>query len=295
MTMAEISSDIFKKIRRIQFHTTQLANDILAGAWHSAFKGRGMEFEEVREYQAGDDIRIIDWNVTARMDHPYVKIFREERELTVLLLVDVSASSRFGSRVQLKRDLIAEIGAVLAFSAIINNDNIGLILFSDRVEKYIPPKKGTRHVLRVIRELLAFRPAGRGTDLAKALAFLGGVQRKMAICFLISDFLCDHPLHELSLAAKKHDLIAVAVTDPHELAFPAIGLAALKDLETGAELLADTGEEELLERFSRLSLMRKESFAKIMKKIGAGYIDLRTDEPYILPMKKFFKYREIRH
>lgn len=264
--MSRISPEVFKKIRKIQIHTTQLANDILAGAWHSAFKGQGMEFEEVREYLAGDDIRSIDWNVTARMHKPYVKVFREERELTVILLVDVSASSRFGSHNQLKKDLIAEIGAVLAFSAIKNNDNIGLILFSKTVEKYIPPKKGTRHVLRVIRELIAYEPQRKGTDLLSAFSFLGGILRRSAICFLVSDFLCPQPVHEFSLIAKKHDLISIAITDPCELDFPQMGLVNLRDLESGHSAVVDTANSTVNENFKQKGQARLSHLNKLMKK-----------------------------
>lgn len=293
--MPELSQELFKKIRKIQIHTTQLANDILAGAWHSAFKGRGMEFEEVREYQTGDEVRSIDWNVSARMNHPYVKVFREERELTVILIVDVSASSRFGSQNQLKKDLIAEIGAVLAFSAIKNNDQIGLILFSDEVEKFIPPQKGTRHVLRVIRELLGFQPKGTGTNLQKALDYIGGVLRKSSICFLISDFIC--PLHqkEISIISKKHDLISINVSDPYELEFPKGELINLVDLETGMSSVIDTSNPELLNSFKEKSSKRLKAVDKMMKKMGAGFMNIRTDIPYIAPMRKFFKMREIKH
>lgn len=284
--MGELSQDIVKKIRNIQMTTTRLADDMMAGAWHSAFKGRGMEFEEVREYQNGDDIRTIDWNVSARMNHPYVKVFSEERELTVLLIVDVSASSNFGGKQQLKRDLIAEVGAVIAFSAIKNNDKIGLVLFSDQVEKYIPPKKGTRHVLRSIRELLAYQPQHTGTDLKKALEFVGKVQKKKAICFILSDFLCDIPENALNLIAKHHDLVAVSVTDPYEAELPKINLLELKDLETGISTTVDT---------NTLHIKRSDQLEAITKKIKAGLIHLSTDEPYLKALRHFFKQRGARH
>lgn len=283
--------ETFEKIRQIQIATTQLADDLLAGAYHSAFKGQGMEFEEVREYQAGDDVRNIDWNVTARMNHPYMKVFSEERELTVMLIVDVSSSSRFGSQNQLKRDLIAEVGAVIAFSAIKNNDKVGLILFSDEVEMYLPPKRGTRHVLRVIRDLLTFEPKHKGTNLNEALAFLGNVHRRTAICFLISDFLCDLPLHELSITSRHHDLIAINIADPAELDFPMMELTNIKDLETGEVGLVDSSSQTVKEKANQ----RREEYDRVMKKIGAGSIELMTNEPYIQPMQKFFKLREIRH
>ncbi|MGA8164128.1 MAG: DUF58 domain-containing protein [Waddliaceae bacterium] len=292
--MAAIPRKVFEKIRHIQIRTAQFAEDIFAGAWHSAFKGQGMEFEEVREYQSGDDIRTIDWNVTARMSHPYIKVFREERELTVMLVVDVSASSRFGSHRQLKRDLIAEIGAVLAFSAIKNHDKVGLILFSQKVEKYIPPKKGIRHVLRVIRELLVFEPKHAGTDLADALSFLGGIQRKSCICFLISDFLCPEHAHECSLIANKHDLVSIAVSDPYELEFPNMEIVNVKDLETGEFSVVDSSDQRVHAQFQKKAQERLGKVEQLMKRIGAGFIFIRTDRPYLDPLRKFFKMKEIK-
>lgn len=290
--MTEISQDILKRIRRIQILSTQLANDVLAGAYRSAFKGKGMEFEEVREYQLGDEIRSIDWNVTARMSHPYVKIFREERDLTVMLVVDVSASSRFGSHYGSKSAVIAEIGGVLAFSAIKNNDKVGLILFSDTVEKYLPPRKGIRHVTRVIRELLAFKPKGRGSDLGAALAFLGKVQRRSGICFLISDFLCPDYSHEAALISKRHDLISVRISDPSEVSFPKIGLANVGDIETLQRSMVDTNSETVQENYRQNAAKHIAQFRKLMKKIGAGYIEIQTDKSYMAALKKFFKLRE---
>lgn len=293
--MSGQSRAIIKKIRRIQMTSTHLANDMMAGAWRSAFKGQGMEFEEVREYQIGDDIRSIDWNVSARMNHPYVKVFGEERELTVLLIVDVSASSRFGSLHQLKKDLIAEVGAVLAFSAIKNNDKIGVILFSSVVEKYIPPKKGTRHVLRCIRELLAFEPGFPGTNLDQAIEFLGNIQSKKAICFFLSDFLCGIPEHSLNIIAKHHDLIAILFRDPYEHSFPHLSLTTLQDFETGVQQIIDTSCESKREAFrSHIDFQIKE-LNRVAKKIGAGMIHLQTDQSYIKPMRKFFKQRQVRH
>lgn len=293
--MSEVSLDILKKIRHIQMTTTQLADDMLAGAWHSAFKGQGMEFEEVREYQSGDDTRSIDWNVSARMGHPYVKVFGEERELTVFLVVDVSASSRFGGKRQLKQELIAEVGAALAFSAIKNNDKIGLILFSSEIEKYIPPKKGTRHVLRCIRELLAFKPKHNGTDLKKALEFLGTVQRKKAICFLLSDFICYLPEDSLNVIARHHDLIAVSFRDPYEMELPDLSLVTMEDLETGRQATIDTANRKTAQEFNKTSKGHLEHLDHIMKKIRSGVIHLTTDGSYLKPMRKFFKKREVRH
>lgn len=288
------SPDIFKTIRRIQIFSTQLANDVLAGAYHSAFKGKGMEFEEVREYQPGDEVRNIDWNVTARMHHLYVKNFREERELLVMLVVDVSASSRFGSHNYSKASLIAEIAAVFAFSAIRNNDKVGLILFSDIIEKYVPPRKGTRHVLRVIRELLAFQPKSKGTDLKKALSFLGKVQTRRGICFLISDFLCENYSHEAALIAKRHDLVAICLTDPYEKEFPQMNLMTLADLETGEKAIIDTSSEEIQKYFAQKAKQHLQQTNYLFRKIGVDFINIYTDKPYLLELRKFFKIRERR-
>lgn len=290
--MANISTDLFKKIQRIQIQTRKLANDILAGAYRSAFKGKGMEFEEVREYQAGDEIRCIDWNVTARMGHPYIKSFREEREISVILVVDVSSSSMFGSTGLLKSEIIAEIGAVIAFSAIKNNDKIGLILFSDIIEKYLPPKKGLRHVLRVIRELLVFKPKSRGTNLSHALSFLGKVQAKSGVCFLISDFLCSDYSHEIALIAQKHDLISICVSDPYELGFPTMNLMNLTDLETGQSYVLDSSSATLQNNFTKVATVRLKEHESLMKQAGADFIDIRTDQPYLSALRKFFKIRE---
>ena len=292
--MAAAEKDLLKTIRRIQIQTTHLATDVLAGAYKSAFRGKGMEFEEVRDYQPGDEVRSIDWNVTARMNHPYVKNFREERELTVMLVVDISASSRFGSTNQMKSELIAEIGAVMAFSAIKNNDKVGLLLFTDEVEKYLPPKKGTRHVLRVIRDLLAFEPHGRGTNLAGALAYLGKVNRRRGICFVISDFLCENYAHEMALAAREHDLITIAVNDPYEARMPPMSLVTLADLESKELAIVDTSSTHLQECYSESAARRVADHQKLMKKIGAGFIDIRTDESYIKALHKFFKTRVVR-
>ncbi len=293
MMTAPTIPDLFKTIRRIQISSVQLANDALAGAYRSAFRGKGMEFEDVREYQPGDEIRSIDWNVTARMNHPYIKNFREERELTVLLVVDVSASSRFGSRDHAKATLIAEIGAIFAFSAIKNNDKVGLILFSDIVEKYVPPGKGVQHVLRIIRELLAFQPKSKGTDLKGALSFLGKVQNRKGVCFLISDFLCPDFSHEAALIAQRHDLVAICLTDPYESKFPAVNLVALTDLETGKTALIDASIA-VQETFSQTAKQRMQQNRHLFKKIGADFINIRTDQPYLVELHKFFKIREKR-
>lgn len=292
--MTQPSKDLFTTIRRIQMHSTRLANDVLAGAYHSAFKGKGLEFAEVREYQPGDDIRSIDWNVTARMNHPYVKNFKEERELTTILLVDVSASCTYGSGSILKSTMIAEIGAVLAFSAIKNSDRIGLILFSDEVEMYLPPSKGLRHVLHVIRELLVYKPRHKKTNLTQALSFLGKVARHASICFVISDFLCSGYEQEMKLLAKKHDLITIYMRDPFEIIFPAIDLASITDLETGKKIIVDTSSATCQDIFSQASEDRFKKHQKLMKQIGAGFMEMRTDDSYMSVLRKFFKIRELK-
>ena len=286
-----MTPEIFKHIRRIQIYTDRLAKDLLAGMYRSAFKGRGMEFEEVREYQLGDEVRNIDWNVTARMNHPYVKKFREEREITVTLIVDVSASGRFGARNTLKSELIAEIGALIAFSAIKNNDKLGLILFSDRVEKYIPPNKSERHILRLIRELLLYRPVNQGTNVSEALHYLGTVQNKTGICFLISDFICEDYSHEALLTTKHHDLIAISVTDPYEIEFPSMNLVELQDLETGLNAIIDTSNPQVLKHFREIAENRIVKNEKLLRRIGAGFINIRTDVPYMPALQKFFRLR----
>jgi uncharacterized protein (DUF58 family) len=291
--MSTIPKEVFRNVRRIQIRTSKTVTDVLAGAYHSAFKGRGMEFEEVREYTPGDEVRSIDWNVTARMNHPYVKSFREERELTVMLAIDVSASTRYGSCSQTKSEYVAELGAVLAFSAIQNNDKVGLILFSDHIEKYLPPKKGTRHVLRVIRELLVFEPQGTGTDVKGALAFLGKVQRKKGVCFVISDFLCPEFDKELAVTSRRHDLIGISIEDPQERAFPNIGLATIKDLETGEERLIDTSLKEVRDQLYQRSTEHRSRLETLMQQVNAGFISLNTQEGYVDNIRRFLRKREL--
>lgn len=283
--------DILRKIRFIQIQTTHLAQDVLAGAYRSAFKGRGMDFEEVRAYQMGDDPHSINWPVTARMNAPYIKIFREERDLTVLLIVDVSASTYFGSGTVLKKEMIAEIAAVLAFSAIRNHDRVGLILFSDGVEKYLPPKKGERHVLRVIRELLLYKPTKRGSNLKEVLMFLGKVQRKSSICFLVSDFLYPLCEHELSLAARQHDLIAIHVIDPREQKFPSLGLLSVTDLENGRQQRIDSSSALLQTHFQDAVSKQRADLAHLLGKIGASRVEIDIGKAYLPPLKKFFRIR----
>jgi len=287
-----MDKELLKKIRRIQIQTTHLAEDILAGAYHSAFKGKGMEFEEVREYQPGDEVRHIDWNVTARMNHPFVKNFKEEREMTIMLLVDISASTRFGSQNLLKKELIAEISAVLAFSAIKNQDRVGLILFSDQIELYLPPKKGNRHVLRVVREILAFSPQHRGTNLNAALAFLGKVQQRSAICFLLSDFLTADYEHQVKLISKAHDLISIAVRDPFEQNFPRLGLLAIRDLELNTTSCVDTNQDA--DQFQQVAKKNLDEVQHTMKAAGGDFVEIHTDQSYVPILRKFFKIRAMK-
>jgi uncharacterized protein (DUF58 family) len=295
--MPLVSQEIFKKIRHIQYQSTRLANDFLVGAYKSAFRGRGMEFEEVREYQPGDEYRAIDWNVTARMNRPYVKSFREERDMTVLLAVDISASTRFGSGQTSKREMIAEIAAVIAFSAIKNNDRVGLLLFSDMVEKYYPPRQGTRHVLQVIRELLVYEPQHRGTDLSAAFAFLGKVHQRSGICFLISDFIgavedSAAYAHAAALIAHKHDLICISVQDPAERELPHLGLTALSDLEAGSFQWVDTESHDLREQFKKSTEQAFNAHRALLKKIGADLIEIWTNQPYMPLLRQFFARRK---
>lgn len=292
--MALLTREQLQKIRHIQIETTHLADEILAGAYRSAFKGQGMEFAEVREYLPGDDVRSIDWNVTARMDRPFIKTFEEERELTVLLLVDLSASTRFGSASQTKRDFIAEIGGVFAFSAIKNQDKVGLVLFSNVIEKFIPPKKGNRHGFRVIRELLAYDAHSRGTNIALALNYLGNIQRKSCICFLISDFMDSAYQHDLMLAAKKHDLICLHIQDPMETHFPEGFLLHVTDLEGDGETFIDTSSPYFSSAFEEQFEQHSHAIQKLCEKVGAGYLPLRTDQPFLPVIKTFFRMRRER-
>jgi uncharacterized protein (DUF58 family) len=286
-----IAREILRKVRRIEIRTRKLVNESLAGGYHSVFKGRGMEFSEVREYQFGDDIRTIDWNVTSRMGHPYVKKHVEERELTVVLVADVSGSNAFGTAGRLKGEMMAEIGALLAFSASRNNDRVGLILFTDRVEKFVPPRKGRRHALRVVREMLYGTPAGRGTDLAAALDYLGRVVRRRAVVFVISDFLAEGYERSLRIANRRHDLVALAVDDPRELDLPAVGLLALEDAETGRLQVVDTGSARLRRRFREAAALRLRERAERFRRLSIDSVELRTDQPYDVPLVRFFERR----
>ncbi|OLD66118.1 MAG: hypothetical protein AUI52_05305, partial [Acidobacteria bacterium 13_1_40CM_2_68_10] len=277
--------------RRIEIRTNRLVNESLAGEYHSVFKGRGMEFSEVREYQFGDDIRSIDWNVTSRMGHPYVKKHVEERELTVILLVDFSASGEFGTRRQFKREIEAEICAILAFSAIKNSDRVGLIAFTDRIETFLSPRKGKDHVLRVIREVLYFRPRGRATDLGMALQFMYRTITKRAVVFVVSDFLAQGYEQPLRVAARKHDVIAVTVTDPREEDLPPIGLLDLEDAETGARVLVDASDRRTRERFKAWAERRRVARETLFRANAIDNLELFTDRPYDVPLLRFFHKR----
>jgi len=284
--------ELLKKVRRIQITTKHAVNDVFAGQYHSTFKGRGMEFDEVREYVPGDDIRSIDWNVTARTGSPHIKKFVEEREMTVMLVVDISASHLFGSGMQMKRDLAAEVAAVLAFSAIRNNDRIGLILFAEDVEKYIPPKKGTRHVLRLVREMLSHKPQGKGTNVAPALDYLNHVSTRKNVTFLISDFMFNDDYEQpLKISAQRHDLISVVVGDKREIAWPDIGLVNWHDAETGGTALVDTSSRKVREQLGLEQTRRAEAIDEMHRKAGIDTIRLFASEPYDKQFIKFFRQR----
>lgn len=289
-----LSKELLKKIRFIEITTSRLVNTVFAGEYHSVFKGRGMEFHEVREYDPSDDPRDIDWNVTARMGHPFTKKFVEERELTVMFLVDMSGSERFGTRGRTKAEMMAEIGALLAFSAIQNHDRVGLIIFSDQVEKFIAPKKGRRHVLRVVREILTFKPKHRKTDLNVALKALNDTVTKRSTAFLFSDFIAPPYERLLKVAHKKHDVVAVVIEDPSERAFPALGATVrLEDAETGETLTLRAGGA-FARRFRAEASKRREARERLFSSIGMDRIELETGAPYIDPLIRFFRTRERR-
>lgn len=290
----KLSKEVIKKIQRIHIHTNYLVNDILAGEYESAFRGRGMEFEEVREYQAGDDVRDIDWNVTARMGHPYVKIYREERELTIMLMVDVSNSGQCGSVTHLKNEVAAEIAAILAFAAVKSNDKVGLIIFSDRVEKYIPPKKGRAHVWRVIREVIQHKPQSTKTDISAVLNFLNKITTRRVIAFLISDFIAQGYDKSLRITNKKHDVIALSITDPIEQRLPQVGLIELEDAETGETMLVDTSDSNIRKGFSALAARNRKELLERFRSNNVDHIGIHTDQSSIDPIMKFFRMREKR-
>ena len=289
-----IPKALARQIRTIQIFTSKVVNDVLAGEYESVFKGRGMEFDEVREYQPGDDVRSIDWNVTARTGKPFIKRFREERELTVLFLVDLSASGSFGSVKRTKNELAAEICALLAFAAIKNNDKVGLIVFTDHVEMFVPPGKGPRHVLRVIREILSFHPRRTGTDIGMALDYLGRIQHRRAVVFLISDFQAEGFERALRGLGRRHDIIAVSVTDPREKALPDVGLIELEDAETGEIALIDAGSRKVRTRYEALSLERTARLDDLLRSMGIDQIHVETGKAYIRDLMAFFKNRERR-
>ncbi len=287
-----IPRQIIQKIRQIEIRTKHLVNDVFSGEYHSVFKGRGMEFAEVREYEPGDEIRSIDWNVTARLGRPYIKRFIEERELTVILMADVSASGHFGTANQMKSEITAEICALLAYAAIQNNDRVGLLMFTDQIEKYIPPKKGRTHILRVIREVLYNQPGHTGTDLTQALEYLNRLLTRRSIVFILSDFLAEDYMKPLRVASKRHDVVAVTITDPRELSLPAIGLIELQDAETGEEALVDTGDAGWRRQYAEYNEALREARDQQFRVTGVDAIHIRTDEPYIDPLLQFFKLRE---
>lgn len=289
-----IPKELAKKIRYLQIYTSKAVNDSLAGEYQSVFKGRGMEFDEVREYRAGDEIRTIDWNVTARMGEPYVKLFVEERELTVQFLVDLSASGAFGSTRQIKNEVAAEICALLAFSAIKNNDKVGLIVFTDHVEMFIPPAKGTTHVLRLIRELLNFTPRQTQTDISAGLEYLGRVTNKKSVVFLVSDFLGEGFEKQMRVLAKRHDLIAVSITDPREIKMPNVGLIQLEDAETGQLVLIDTGSAAFRKQYETLGNARQGRLRGLFRSMDVDHIEIYTGRDYVLDLVKFFRTRERR-
>lgn len=289
-----IPKALLKKIRRIEIRTSHLVNDALAGQYHSAFKGRGMEFEEVRPYQIGDDIRAIDWNVTARYGEPFIKVFREERELTVMLVVDLSRSHEFGSHEQFKRELVAELGATLAFSAIKNNDKVGLVCFTDRVEKFVPPRKGSAHVLRVIRELLAFEPQGRRTNIAAAMDHVNRILRRRSVLFLISDFQDSGYERSMRIAKRRHDVIVVNVLDRREEALPRAGLIELVDNETGRRIVVDTSSRRWRAAYAQLVSGELEARDRRLRQLKLDCIRVHTGESFVDPLIRFFRTREAR-
>ena len=292
------SEDLLQRVRKIEIKTHGLSRNIFAGEYHSQFKGRGMAFSEVREYQPGDDVRSIDWNVTARMNRPYIKVYEEERELTVMLLVDVSGSRNFGTQSQMKRDTIAEVAATLAFSTIENNDKVGVIFFSDQVEKFIPPKKGKSHVLHIIRELLSFEPEHHGTDINAALQYLTNAQKRRCTAFLISDFIGAYPqplpkgkgvTDPVTIASRKHDLSAIQIYDRRDAEMPNVGLLKVKDPETGARVWADTSLASVRNAYAEAWRKQQEALETMYSKTGMNHVSMRTDEDYVKKLMQLFK------
>ncbi len=285
------TTELLKKVRKIEIKTRGLSSHIFSGEYHSAFKGRGMAFSEVREYTPGDDIRTIDWNVTARFGHPFVKVFEEERELNVILLVDVSGSESFGTSGQFKKDMITELCAVISFSAIQNNDKIGVIFFSDIIEKYIPPKKGKSHILRIIRELIEFKPKNQKTNIGEALRYMTNMIKKRSICFVISDFKDQNFEDALKLSNKRHDVVALQIYDQREIELPDIGLAEFKDSETGKVLIVDTSNSEVRKTFKKNWEMNEKKLQDIFAKSGVDKAKIRNDQSYVQPLMLLFKKR----
>jgi uncharacterized protein (DUF58 family) len=285
------TKELLKKVRKIEIKTRRLSDHIFSGEYHTSFKGRGMTFSEVRQYQYGDDIRAIDWNVTARYNEAHVKVFEEERELTMILMVDISGSESFGSKNQFKKDIVTEIAATMAFSATQNNDKIGLILFSNQIELYIPPKKGKSHVLRIIRELIEFEPKSNKTDVSQALKFLSGTQKKKAIVFLISDFMSDEYEHTLKIASKKHDITGIRVFDIREEKLPNLGMVPMLDAETGETQLVNTGSKAIRMEYEKEYQSKVDYFIETFRKSGSGVVNTRVDESYVTKLLSYFKSR----
>jgi uncharacterized protein (DUF58 family) len=285
------SAELLKRVRKIEIKTKGLSSQIFSGEYHSAFKGRGMAFSEVREYVEGDDVRNIDWNVTARFGNPYVKVFEEERELTVMLLVDVSESGMFGSTAMLKRELITELTATIAFSAIQNNDKAGVIFFSDKIELYIPPKKGKSHILRIIRELINFKPASKGTDISLALKYLNNMIKKRCIAFVISDFMDSGFDDAIKVSSKKHDLAALRIVDPREEEMPDVGLVRFKDAETGFVSVMDTSDANVRNNYRLYFQQSARLTSELLNKSGVDHVAIRTDQSYVKPLMNLFKQR----
>jgi uncharacterized protein (DUF58 family) len=285
-----IPRELLKKIRKIEIYTSRLVNNQLAGRYHSVFKGRGMAFSEVRQYYPGDEIRAIDWNVSARMNEPHVKLFTEERDRTVVLLVDMSASGLFGSRTQAKREVAAEVAALVAFSAIKNDDRVGLIVFTDKVERFVPPKKGKKHVLRVIREILTFEPASPRTHLGVGLEFLGKITRRKSVAFLVSDFLAYGWERPLRMASRRHDVVPVVITDPMEEELPKVGLVTFEDVETGMVLEFDSSGPEAAE-YARYAAQLRQAREETLRRLKMDFVNVRTDRPYVDALVQFFRAR----
>ena len=285
------TSALLKKVRKIEIKTRGLSNHIFAGEYHTAFKGKGMAFSEVREYQAGDDVRSIDWNVTARYNSPYIKVFEEEREMTVMLLVDVSGSGNFGTNKQFKREVATEIAAILAFSAIKNNDKVGVIFFSNIIEEFIPPKKGKSHILRIIRQIISFKPQQEKTDISQAIEYFNNVMKKRCICFVLSDFISPEFEKPLKIAAKKHDIVALRLNDERENKLPNVGIIPLKDAEDKSITFVDTSSDEIREIYAKKQREKYFELLKLFPRCGVDMIDIPTGKDYVKPLINFFKSR----